>query len=100
MILLDTHAWVWWVTQDRRLSRTAARAIDKAQVAGALEWHINADEPIALDYNEEFKSPVQQIKFYNPDYYRASDHDPVVAGLNLGATAPGQGDLYLPLISR
>lgn len=24
---LDTHAWLWWVTGDRRLSRRAARAI-------------------------------------------------------------------------
>jgi PIN domain nuclease of toxin-antitoxin system len=29
--LLDTHAWVWWVTEDRRLSRPAARAIHTAQ---------------------------------------------------------------------
>jgi PIN domain nuclease of toxin-antitoxin system len=25
--LLDTHAWVWWVTEDARLSRRAAAAI-------------------------------------------------------------------------
>ena len=29
-IFLDTHAWVWWITQDRRLSRTAELAIRKA----------------------------------------------------------------------
>ena len=29
-ILLDTHAWVWWVTEDPRLSRKAARAIQRA----------------------------------------------------------------------
>lgn len=29
-ILLDTHAWVWWVSQDRRLSRKAAAVIGKA----------------------------------------------------------------------
>jgi PIN domain nuclease of toxin-antitoxin system len=29
--LLDTHAWIWWVTDDRRLSRRAHAAI-----AGAL----------------------------------------------------------------
>ena len=34
--LLDTHAWVWWVTEDRRLSRPAHRAIGKAQAADAL----------------------------------------------------------------
>jgi PIN domain nuclease of toxin-antitoxin system len=28
--LLDTHAWVWWVTEDRRLSRRAAAATAKA----------------------------------------------------------------------
>lgn len=28
--LLDTHAWIWWVTEDRRLSRPARRAIEKA----------------------------------------------------------------------
>jgi PIN domain nuclease of toxin-antitoxin system len=34
--LLDTHAWVWWVTEDRRLSRPARRAIEKDQVKDAL----------------------------------------------------------------
>jgi PIN domain nuclease of toxin-antitoxin system len=34
--LLDTHAWVWWVTEDRRLSRSARRAIDKSQTEDAL----------------------------------------------------------------
>jgi PIN domain nuclease of toxin-antitoxin system len=29
-ILLDTHAWVWWVTEDRRLSPGAAAAIRDA----------------------------------------------------------------------
>ena len=28
--LLDTHAWIWWVSEDRRLSRVARRQIDKA----------------------------------------------------------------------
>ncbi len=34
--LLDTHAWVWWVTEDRRLSRAARSAIEKDQANGAL----------------------------------------------------------------
>lgn len=34
--LLDTHAWVWWVTEDRRLSRAARRAIDQAEARDAL----------------------------------------------------------------
>ncbi|MEO7273946.1 MAG: type II toxin-antitoxin system VapC family toxin [Vicinamibacterales bacterium] len=32
-IVLDTHAWVWWVTEDARLSAKAARVIREA-VAG------------------------------------------------------------------
>ena len=28
--LLDTHAWLWWVTRDRRLSRRAKAAIATA----------------------------------------------------------------------
>lgn len=27
--VLDTHAWVWWVTDDSRLSRAARRAIER-----------------------------------------------------------------------
>lgn len=27
---LDTHTWVWWVTEDRRLSRKAASVIQEA----------------------------------------------------------------------
>jgi PIN domain nuclease of toxin-antitoxin system len=29
-MLLDTHAWLWWVTQDQRLSSRAAAAIRRA----------------------------------------------------------------------
>jgi PIN domain nuclease of toxin-antitoxin system len=34
--LLDTHAWVWWVTEDRRLSASARRAIERSQGRGDL----------------------------------------------------------------
>lgn len=34
--VLDTHAWVWWVTKDRRLSRRARTTIDKAAARGDL----------------------------------------------------------------
>jgi PIN domain nuclease of toxin-antitoxin system len=34
--LLDTHAWVWWVTGDRRLTPSARRAIERARSTGAL----------------------------------------------------------------
>lgn len=52
-----------------------------SQVAGANVWHINADEPNALDYND-----YNQPDLYNPDPYRASDHDPVLAGLDLNGS--------------
>ena len=29
--LIDTHTWLWWVTEDRRLSRRAGTAIARAQ---------------------------------------------------------------------
>ena len=50
-----------------------------AQVTGATEWHINADEPSVIDYNTEHKSQ----DLYAPTAFRSSDHDPVVVGLNL-----------------
>jgi uncharacterized protein len=50
-----------------------------AQVTGVSEWHINADEPSVIDYNTEFKPQ----DLYTASPYRASDHDPVVVGLNL-----------------
>ncbi len=53
------------------------------QVTGVTEWHINADEPIALDYNTEFKTAGQVASFYSPDANRSSDHDPVLVGLDL-----------------
>jgi PIN domain nuclease of toxin-antitoxin system len=28
--VLDTHAWIWWTTSDRRLSRRARTTIDRA----------------------------------------------------------------------
>ncbi|MBN1920232.1 MAG: ExeM/NucH family extracellular endonuclease [Anaerolineae bacterium] len=52
-------------------------------VTDATAWHINADEPRVLDYNEEFKTAQQIIEWYSPEPFRASDHDPVVVGLEL-----------------
>lgn len=56
-----------------------------AQATGVTEWHNNADEPTVLDYNVEFKTANQINTFYTSEPYRASDHDPVVVGLNLNA---------------
>ncbi len=53
------------------------------QISSVTEWHNNADEPRVLDYNTEFKSAEQINSLYNADPYRASDHDPVIVGINL-----------------
>ncbi len=61
-----------------------------AQVTGTAHWHINADEPSIIDYNEEFKQPVCPTcgpDYYSASVYRASDHDPVIIGLNLAGAA-------------
>lgn len=39
---------------------------------------------MTIDYNEEFKSPAQIVNFYNADQFRASDHDRIIVGLQLG----------------
>ena len=46
-------------------------------------WNVNADEPRALDYNLEYKSNEQKDSFYEPDVYRASDHDPIIVDIRL-----------------
>ena len=70
-----------WGSLDHALASSSLNG----QVAGAAKWHINADEPVALDYNLNFKSLAQQSSFYNVDPFASSDHDPLVVGLNLTA---------------
>ncbi|GAA5000073.1 ExeM/NucH family extracellular endonuclease [Acinetobacter puyangensis] len=52
-------------------------------VKKTFAWHINADEPTVLDYNEEYKTDEQKALFYAEDAYRSSDHDPVIVDLDL-----------------
>ncbi|MCP4104746.1 MAG: ExeM/NucH family extracellular endonuclease [Desulfobacteraceae bacterium] len=56
------------------------------QVTDAAVWHINADEPHFLDYNEENKTDYQKT-LYSEGPYRSSDHDPILVGLNLSGKA-------------
>ncbi len=71
------------------------------QVEGASELHINADEPDLLDYDTSFKKPAQ-VLLYEPNAYRASDHDPVLVGIDLGVDDPDPlvARLWLPLLRR
>ncbi|MCY4745507.1 ExeM/NucH family extracellular endonuclease [Pelomonas sp. UHG3] len=69
-----------------RLDHAITTSSLSPKVSMATEWHINADESVAHDYNQEFKQPA--CATCAPDPYaatpfRSSDHDPVVMGLNL-----------------
>ncbi len=48
-------------------------------ITGATAWTVNAPEPAVLDYNTEGASQ----DLYAPDFYRFSDHDPIVVGIDL-----------------
>ncbi|MFM2330327.1 MAG: hypothetical protein RLZZ494_2430 [Pseudomonadota bacterium] len=68
-----------------RLDHALATPALAARVTGAAEWHINADEPPALDYNQEYRQPACARcgpDLYTPSVFRASDHDPVLIGLD------------------
>ena len=73
----DAYSYVYY-GQAGYLDHALASAALTPQVTGVVEWHINADEPAALDYNDH-----NQPVLYNVDSFRASDHDPVVVGLDL-----------------
>ena len=51
----------------------------QAKVTGATIWHINADEPSVLDYTLSGKTDDR----YAATPFRASDHDPLLIGLDL-----------------
>lgn len=61
------------------LDHALASASLSAQVQGAAEWHLNADEPEVIDYNTDGKPQ----DLYDNSPYRASDHDPVLISLDV-----------------
>jgi predicted extracellular nuclease len=67
--------------QSGYLDHALANAALTPQVTGVTEWHINADEPIALDYNTNFKTVNHVNTLFAPDEFRSSDHDPVIVGI-------------------
>ncbi|MGR3497671.1 MAG: ExeM/NucH family extracellular endonuclease [Limimaricola soesokkakensis] len=62
-----------------------------SQVTGATAWHINADEVPLVDYNDDildaeersFEEEPSGNDLYEANAFRASDHDPLVVGLDL-----------------
>jgi len=84
----DAYSYVFdgqWGHLDHALG--SADLVDKDQVAGVAEFHINADEPAILDYNIDFKTPNLVESLYAPDMFRVSDHDPVIVGLTPNSPA-------------
>ena len=65
------------------LDYALANAALFGKVSGITEWHINADEPDALDYNLDFGRDPGLFDASTPA--RNSDHDPVIIGFNFVA---------------
>lgn len=76
----DGHSYVY-DGMTGTLDYAFASASMAAQVTGAQYWSINSDEADAYDYNLDFG---RDSEFYTNDIYRASDHDPIIVGLELG----------------
>lgn len=79
--------------QTGSLDHVLTNAPMTAQVTGVTEWHINADEADALDYQLNFNADLTTNE-RDPAIFdagvlaRVSDHDPIVVGLDL-TEAPG-----------
>ena len=82
MPALERYTYVFG-GQTGALDHAYASSALRSQVSGVNVWHINADEPSVLDYNTDFTTDDR----FAPTPFRASDHDPVLVGLNLAADA-------------
>ena len=61
------------------LDHVLAAPAAASRVTGAHVWNINSVEPVALEYSRYNDNATD---FYSPGPYRASDHDPLVVGLD------------------
>lgn len=57
MIVLDTHAWVWWLSKPDKLGKKAARAIKKADRVGL---------PAICVWEVAMKAHAGKLKFDRP----------------------------------
>ena len=76
----DSYSYVF-NGQQGTLDHGFASASLLPQVTGYVEWHVNADEAPARDYNLDFGRDASIFDGTTP--YRASDHDPVIIGIDL-----------------
>lgn len=96
---VEAYSYVFGVASDANgnggagnLDHAIADAALYPKVVRTFAWHINADEPTVLDYNEEYKTDEQKALFYAEDAYRSSDHDPVIVDLDLNGKDSSQPD--------
>jgi 5'-nucleotidase len=62
------------------LDHVLASASAAEHVTGADIWNINSVEPVAYEYS---RYNYNATLLYAPDPYRASDHDPIIVGMDL-----------------
>jgi PIN domain nuclease of toxin-antitoxin system len=77
VIVLDTHAWVWWMSKPSKLGKRGARAIDKAERVGI---------PAISVWEVAIKAQTGKLRFDRPyDVWidEALDEDPRVELLPL-----------------
>jgi predicted extracellular nuclease len=87
----QTHSYIYQ-GESGSLDHAFASPSMNEKVLSITDWHINADEPKALDYNMEYKSDYQLSNFYANDVYRTSDHDPIVISLDMALLGDWDGD--------
>lgn len=76
----SVHYSFVFADQSGRLDHALLSPALFARLQGAAEWHINADEQEAFDYRQDTQG----------HYWRASDHDPLLLGLDLDRSPPVQ----------
>jgi PIN domain nuclease of toxin-antitoxin system len=79
MIVLDTHAWIWWVIGDTRLTQTALLAIESADTVGVpaiscwevallvAHGRISLDRDVLLWIQESLPAPRVQLLELTPE---------------------------------
>jgi hypothetical protein len=82
---LDPGEWTYsFNSLEGSLDHVLANAAARAMVTGADVWQINAQEAVAYAYSRYNYNAT--LLFNGDDPFAASDHDPVVVGLNLPVT--------------
>lgn len=77
---IDAYSYLFdgqWGYLDHALGSTGLLS----RVTGVATYPINADEPLVLGYEMDYKTEDQLDSLYSPDEFRCADHNPVVVGI-------------------